>query len=299
MRFPGHDKDRLYLYIIISLIIHLSLILFLPFGFINGIVDGKGDSDRDFGFVQLVEFEEIKEEEITEKVVESKKYDKKEEKKEEPQKEEKATVKDISEKNNKTELEKKAEPKKNNTKKIETNKADEINTESKQKNEIISSEESDMEIEIAKENKNNKKEEVEEKKEIKQEENLEKVEKEKEIEPPPPPPPPPPPEAGDLINLSPKPYYPKDLVGQALSGEVGMRVSIDNLGNIKSVDVNTPSGIDAMDRNARLTIERGWKFKSYKKEYQIDINIKYSIDNNGDSKVDVKLGKINFSKVEG
>jgi hypothetical protein len=49
-----------------------------------------------------------------------------------------------------------------------------------------------------------------------------------------------------------------------------------------------------MDRNARLTIENGWEFKSYDQRYEINVTVNFNIDQNGNPNVDVDIGNVNF-----
>lgn len=281
------DKSKLGKYIVISLIIHLFLIFFFPFGTLRGVADEGGYGNRDFGFVQFVEIKTEVETKNT--ATESKEYEKeskKEEKKEEEKPEEKEEVKEENQEkdtNINIEEEDKSQPEEKTEEEIKTEK-EEPKTESKNSQEVLTSEESEMEIE-KKENTDEETEKQEEK-----DENAETEEKQEEK----PPPPPPPPTAGELVGLSPRPVYPKYLVSEQKTGKVQLNVHVNQDGEVEKVEVIESSGIETMDRNAILTIERGWEFKNYKKAYYIDVAVDYNIDNRGNTKVDVDVNKVTF-----
>jgi TonB family protein len=277
-----NNSTHFYLYIIISLIIHFGILIFMPFGYLYGDEGTNLNLEKEFGFVQFVDYipeqkakEAIKKEEI--KKAEN-------EKKEilEPEKVIMNNVEDIKDdKNNvhanekKEVIEEKVE--KSEKKRLGENKIENTNLE----NEIISSKDSDLEIEL---------------KTGDEKENVIKDDKlnSSSVKETPPPPPPPPPGSGELVLSFPKPYYPKDLVGEARSGTVELEAFVNLDGVIDRIEISNSSGIEKMDRNAILTIERGWKFKSYKKSYSIIILVEFLMDEKGNSRVNVELGKVKF-----
>jgi TonB family protein len=107
-------------------------------------------------------------------------------------------------------------------------------------------------------------------------------------------PPLPTPTAGELILGSPCPIYPKDLIGEAVMGNVTLLVHVQVNGEIEWVEIIQSSGNEKMDKTASLTLERGWKFKSYKQPYSLVIIVEYKFDNDGNPDVDVKQGKLTF-----
>ncbi|MGM0420729.1 MAG: TonB family protein, partial [Bacillota bacterium] len=103
-----------------------------------------------------------------------------------------------------------------------------------------------------------------------------------------------PPSPGELIQTSPLPVYPKDLVGDAQTGTVLIEANISPEGEIISVEVEESSGIDSMDRNALSTVERGWSFRTYNRPYFMTIEVTYNVDERGNPLIDVQLLDISF-----
>lgn len=287
------SKDKFFLYIVISLVIHLMVLFFFPFGNIRGIADGKGDNTKDFGYIQYVEFKSPTTTEKKPETPENKRSEKqhknteKNNKKKEQQ-QEKSNVVDkkntVKEKQTTPETQQENETStKNKDEKIKENKSSE--TETEKNNEVMTSKDSDREIEIEEKKKESK---VKPKAKSKTGEKSEgKSQTKTKAEPAPQPPP----KAGELIGLSPEPQYPKYLVGESRSGTVELKVHINQTGKLETLNIIKSSKIDSMDRNARLTIKRGWKFKPYKKSYSLKIKIHYSMDKEGNPKVDIKLGQ--------
>ncbi|ACL69929.1 TonB family protein [Halothermothrix orenii H 168] len=308
------DSSRFMFYIIISSLIHLGIIMFFTMGNYS-VLGGKGETRHDFEFVQVVEFknevrhvkpettikperkdnrqekpakdeniennEKIAETETEEQPVNNKTSESKS--REENSITDKNSVKDNHNKNpEKTDIDdnvKQQNEVKDSIDSPETR--NDKSSKGNKNNEIISSEKSDMEVKVNEENSSGKK--------SNSRAESENTESEKSK-----PEPPPPPTAGDLIAFSPQPYYPKDLVSQALSGVVELEVSISTNGEIENVVLSKSSGIEQMDRNAQLTIKRGWKFNPYKKPYTIKVMIEYKVDEKGNSSVNVKLGELVF-----
>ncbi len=293
MRF-GDKENKLGRYIVISIIIHLLIIFFFPFGALQGMADEGGSGSRDFGFIQFVEIQSTStitspesktQTEETEEIDEEKMEEKEEEKEEieDTRKEEAEETKEETE--NKISIEE--ETAEESTEDIPEEAAEETEeeTESTGEQEILTSEESEVEIE-----KKEKDEEVIQKKEKNIEENKVDSSEQKAEEVPPPPPP----TAGELIGLSPRPVYPKYLVSEQKTGKVELNVHVNKHGEIENIETINSSGIETMDRNAVLTIENGWEFRNYQKPYMITLTINYQIDDKGNTKVNIDLQNVNF-----
>lgn len=317
----NNSGNKLLIYIFISLLIHFSILIFFPLADRAGVASNDNRT-RDFGFIQVVEYQPVTQTSQdkgqsekadptnyqSEKEDEKDELDKEKEKAEEKQKEIKKTNEEINEKiNEKKKVDssddieindnknKKMGNTTNNIKDDKTsitnkNSGEQSNTKVDSKD-IITSEKSDTEMNIKKSNGDGKIEEKNEKKS-----SVEKAEKQ-EAEKPKKEAPPPPPTSGDLIAKSISPQYPKDLVGESKRGKVEFLVSIDTKGNIKKLDITNSSNIEQMDRTARLAIERGWEFKSYKLSYEVPITVNFNINNEGNPRIDVILGDVNFKEV--
>lgn len=268
----NNDRNRLFLYVIISLIFHLLVFYFFPFGFLEGFSKEEA-SGNNFGYVQYVDYKSQ-----TNDTQKQEKQETEQKAQEEPQEE--------TEPEPESEPEPEPEPEpeeKTNDQNIEIAQENEPEeqveeTETNQEQEVISSEESDTEIE------------VEQQEETQEEQSSEETEPEPEPEPEPSPPP----TAGELIGLSPKPVYPKYLVSEAQSGEVGLNVKVASNGEVENIVITNSSNIESMDRNAKLTVENGWEFKSYEQRYQIDVTVDFNIDESGNPNVNVEIGSVNF-----
>lgn len=314
MRY-SKESNRFAVYMTISLIIHLLLLLFFPFGSLN--IMGNNENTREFSFIQIVEYQvESKTTKPAKPVMKIVKPEPKLEPepesevkpepkpKVEPQVEPKPKPKAEPKPEPKTEPKPKPEPKKVEPEvkpkpepkpKVEPEVKPEPMTEPESKK-IISSEQSDVEIEVEKKTITEGEPQPEPDVETEQEAEPDvepAVEPEVE-EKKTPPSPPPPPTAGDLIIGAPALIYPKDLVGEGLDGKVELVVHVRANGQVEKVEVLNSSGIEQMDRTASLTLERGWKFKSYKQPYSIVITVEYKIDDEGNTQVDVKYGKLTF-----
>lgn len=283
----GKNNDRLFLYIVISLVVHLSILYFIPFGDLIDAANNQGRGQKDFGFVQYVEIKPSPPKKPKNTIRDSEHVEEKKEKTKKPKPTEKEKPKkETSEKNIEQKENIKIEEEKTETKKTTKEKQEDTieptNQEQKQQ-EVIASEESESEIEVKKEvseTKNGPKEPNNENK---------KNETEKQEEPTEPPPP----TTADLIGQV-RPYYPKDLVAEGRTGQVTLLADINSQGRVNNLEVLKSSGIDKMDRVAMLTIKNEWSFKSYQKGYTIEINVKYKMNEEGDSTVNVDLGSLSF-----
>ena len=92
----GKGGEKLYLYIIVSLMIHLIIFYFFPLGNINDTASGQGKGEKDFGFVQYVELKKPPEKSETTNKNKETNIRKKEEKKKEEKEEKKQKVSDFS-----------------------------------------------------------------------------------------------------------------------------------------------------------------------------------------------------------
>ncbi len=294
------DDSKLGFYIVLSVIIHLFIIFFFPFGSLRGVADEGGYGNRNFGFVQFVEVKapvENKNNKNTKSKKQIEKTDIKEkDKKDVEENETKETKKEeIKKQDNKVDKKsnidikenKQTKNNENTTEKQENNENKETKNDATENKEILSSEESEMEIEKEIEKKEEENNSQQENNNVNDKnKNEDKIEEE--------PPPPPPPTAGELIGLSPKPVYPKYLVSEQETGSVELNAHINQDGIVEKVEILKSSGIETMDRNAILTIKNGWKFKNYKKSYYINIIVDYKIDKKGNTKVDVNVKNVNF-----
>ncbi|MFW6381925.1 MAG: TonB family protein, partial [Bacillota bacterium] len=103
-----------------------------------------------------------------------------------------------------------------------------------------------------------------------------------------------PPAPGELIQQSPLPIYPKDLVGGSETGKVIVEASVSEDGEVQSVSVIESSGIESMDRNAQSTVENGWSFRSYNKSYIMEIEVIFEVDERDNPVIDVDLLDLKF-----
>lgn len=71
-------------------------------------------------------------------------------------------------------------------------------------------------------------------------------------------------------------------------------VEISETGEVVEIEVLESSGHDSMDRVAQLTLKHGWEFKQYQKPYQIEVSIKYYLDQADNTQVDVQIGQVEF-----
>ncbi|MFW6381475.1 MAG: TonB family protein [Bacillota bacterium] len=322
--------DRFYVYIGVSLILHLILLYFFPFGSLTGVASEEGNNDRDFGMVQYVEFqpmdrtpedgddqqeqiieEEEEKEDEAEEPEEQEEPESEAEPAEEPEDSEQETeqMEETAEESEQTE-ERKSEVEEDSviageeesvadnieddqqTTEDPVNKGAEADTPSQETSEeILTSEQSETEVEVG-DNRASEQEENDSSGPVSESEPEpnSKPETEAESEPAPDPPP----TAGDLIGLSPEPVYPKYLVGQQASGTVRLMVTVSTKGEIEEVEVIESSETEEMDRNAVSTVERGWKFRAYQKPYKLEVTVDYSIDDQGNSNVEVNLGELEF-----
>jgi len=62
MNFNDDKKDRLYIFITISLIAHLLIFYLVPWGGLSGSLASDGSDQRDFEFIQVVDFQPMPDE---------------------------------------------------------------------------------------------------------------------------------------------------------------------------------------------------------------------------------------------
>ena len=322
-------ENKLYKYILISLLIHALILFAFPLANRAGI--GDENESQDFGFIELVEYKTITQtsqeagenqkaekenaEEKSENIEQEKNIDKEEEPEieideeietsEEPEKiveeannevteDESSNVENQSDDTNSQEVETESENTEESTEKKDiASKNDD--------SEVISSDESDVEMEVEEKSESEKESKKEEQKEEdseidsedesnKQETTSEEEKKEEE-------PPPPPPTSGELIARSITPQYPKDLIGENKKGTVEFMVNVDKTGEITNLTITNSSEIEKIDKTSRLAIERGWEFKSYNMAYSIPIVVDFKINDAGNPVIDVNLGEVDFKEV--
>ena len=303
-------ENKLFKYIVISILIH-GLILF-AFPLANQAGLGDKNETQDFGFIELVEYKPITqtsqeagenqnaEEEIEqEKSIEQEpEINNEEEDKIEINEETENIEEEIEENNISEQQSQESETESEVTEETveETNTASENND-----SEVISSEESDVEMEVEdkseqEESQNNEQveeEDSESNNEKQSETEVESSEEEQEEEEAPPPPP----TSGELIARSITPQYPKDLVGENEKGTVKFVVNIDKTGELISLEMTDSSGIEQIDKTSRLAIERGWEFKSYNMPYSIPIVVDFKINEAGNPVINLNLGEVDFKEV--
>lgn len=88
---------------------------------------------------------------------------------------------------------------------------------------------------------------------------------------------------------APTPAYPKELMGTNSEGIVKIKVNIDTNGFIKKTEIAQSSGIEDFDITAKLTIERGWKFKQTGNDYSLIIEVTFLIGEQGNPNVSVNI----------
>lgn len=291
------DPDRLFLYITLSLALHLILFLLFPYGELRVLGDNTGE--QEYGFIQMVEYSvevpDISQDNNKSNSNENIPVEDRVEESEIEEEEQKSSIDEDIEIPEPETIEEEVieeaviEEKEIIVEKIE--KAEEI-VEDKNliedstignslEDEIITSEESDLEIEMDKSSTDDLQTESTD--------TVATAEKEET-----PPPPPPPPTAGELIIGAPRVAYPKDLVGKAITGLVELQVHISSSGIIEVIEITKTSGIEQMDRVARLTIEHGWQFAKYQQPYSMIITVDFQIDANGNPEVKVSQGNLVF-----
>lgn len=290
MRYK-YESNSLYLYIALSLFIHILVFVIIPYGSFSVMGSRSDGYGHGYGFVQLVEYREevissrnqtTSRESTTPRTVV-------EEKQQEPE------IKEIKEEP--VRKEEKVSPPPETTvvketippapvEEIPAEKIEEPQTETgaaiTEGTEIMTSAESDFEIEIDAEKKEEPEQQIAESKPVVEE----KVET--------PPPPPPPPSAGELIFGAVPITYPKDLVGKAVTGTVEIQVHVSSSGLIEGIEIIKSSGVEQMDRVSRLTIEHGWQFKKYQQPYSMSITVDFQIDESGNPFVTYTEGNLLF-----
>jgi len=322
-----HEKNNLFVYISISIVLHLLVLYFLPIGFLQGSVQSEGDLN-DYGYVQMVNYQpspvqvtEPEPEAEVQEVVEEKAEQTVEEPEPKPEEtavEEEPVEEQVVERpaeaaaeNNKAELNEDNQPaqaeentvepevdvKEENQTAENTSEADNTETVQEtaqdQQENIISSEESESQIEVEQQAANTAENSASKSESEQNQQNNEKTEEAAEVKEETPPPPPPP-TSGDLINLVVTPAFPKDLVGTRSEGQVRLTAVISRQGTVQDVSIEQSSGFDSMDRVALMTIERGWTFKEYQQPYRIPVQVNYYIDEADNTQVEVDLGEVQF-----
>ena len=323
-----YEKNNLFLYISISIVLHLLLLYFLPIGFLQGSVQSEGELN-DYGYVQMVNYQpspvqvtepepEAEVEEVVEEEAEQTVEEEPEPTPEETDVEEEAVEEQVVERpeedtveNNETEVteEEQAAQTEEDTAETEVvveeenqtaeNTSEADNTENTQEaaqdeqENIMSSEESESQIEVEQQAANTEESSGSDSESEQEQQNTESAEEAAEVKEETPPPPPPP-TSGDLINLVVTPAFPKDLVGTRSEGQVRLTAVISRQGTVQDVSVEQSSGFDSMDRVAVMTIERGWTFKEYQQPYRIPVQVNYYIDEADNTQVEVELGEVQF-----
>lgn len=310
------DPDHLYIFLAFSIILHLILFLILPYGELR-VLGNNGDS-QEYGFIQMVEYREensqssqgnnanpitirdIQENSSIEEVIDehAEMIKESEDIKIEEETIEKINVpEDIVEDKNdiedtvnepENEMETDSEPEQiENIEEIsDVVEEDSLNSNDSTNSDILTSDESDIEVEI------NSNDEQPEQESINNSSNNnenggEVVENVATL-------PSPPPTAGELTIGAPPVAYPKDLVGQAVSGTVEIQVHISSNGEIDDLEIIQSSEIEQMDRVAELTIRHGWQFRNYQEGYSMKILVEFLIDENGNPLVNVSQGNLVF-----
>lgn len=292
----NNSKDRLYLFVVISLVIHLGLFYFVPWGGFATGLNPEGRTREEFEFIQFVDFEEIPqagqeieveeetpvEESSPEEVVEEEVTEQEPETESEPETEEAeedlaAEQPEESEDTTSVEDEEVSEEVEEDILTVEDSE-EEIDTDS-------SPEEDTIQVEETAENQEESasSEEVAEDVTGSEEDEIEEEAEAEDTSPPP---------AGELVISSQEPVYPKYSVGPGETGEVIISAKVDIDGEIIEVSVSDSSGVEAMDRNAQNTIEHGWDFNSYSSQYTMDIQVNYSLDERGDPVINYELLEI-------
>jgi len=297
----NNQKDRLIFYIIVSLVIHLGLFYFVPWGGFATGLNPEGRTMADFEFIQVVDFEELPEEgiEVEEETVEHEPAEPEEEdltEDTEPDPEPGPET-EVDEPEPEPEEEVLEEPE-------EEDIEEEVDEEPETEEEVITAEESESEIEAPEEIEEEEAEETspEEETEALQEEEAdaesdeqeaEEIEAEDEadeaqadagdeVEEAPP-------SAGEMVLSSQLPVYPKYSVGPEETGEVTLSARVDIDGEIIEVEIIDSSDVEPMDQNAKNTIEHGWDFNSYSSPYTMEIMVSYELDERGDPVIDYEL----------
>lgn len=314
-----HNKNNLFLYIGISVILHLLILYFLPIGFLQGNDQSEGEL-QDYGYVQLVnyqpsplqvnepepEVEEIEEaeEETVEEIKEPEEIEEEtpieEEITEEPtevaENEPEELNEEIAENNEKeiNEAEETAEEAAEPVEEVQESVEETADDGTQEEENIMSSEESESEIEVVQEQQNTEESASVEKEQTQSEESSEESREQAVQEEEKNPLPPPPPTSGNLINLVVTPTFPKDLVGTRSEGQVRLIAEISRQGTVNNITIQESSGFESMDRVALMTVERGWIFKEYQQPYIIPVLVNYYFDESDNTQVDVELGEVQF-----
>lgn len=306
MRNKKNKSSKLVVYIIISLVFHLVFFYIFPLGNLAGVAGGE-ETEEDFGYIQVVEYQpptqttdaegdaeeretgqEEKDEVESEETNEDEKQEEDIEKEEEIEEEEGADEQETETEteNNETSEEEKAE---NETEGEQTDNGEQNETNGEE--EVLSSEESDTEVNVEDDDEQAENEKSSDEGDNGAEEEDDSSDEDEEEAPPPPP------TSGELISASPSPAYPKDLIGESITGTVVLKADVSSSGEIKEVQITKESEVEQINRTARLTIERGWQFRSYNQGYSIPITVKFEIDDAGNPDIEVELGEVSFEEV--
>lgn len=285
----NNSKDRLYLFVIISLVIHLGLFYFLPWGGFATGINPEGRTMEDFEFVQFIDFEEIPQEgqevniedempadEFSEEVPES-------ETEEDSEVDVEDSIEEAEELSEDQQVETTDEPTSNEEETPEDSEEEVLTVEESEENIETEDapEEDTVQIEETPESQQEELAETEETANGGEEDQIEEETEETEDTTPPP--------AGELVLTSQEPVYPKYSVGPGETGEVIISARVDIDGEIIGVSVAESSGVESMDLNAKNTIEHGWDFNSYSRPYTMEIFVSYNLDEKGDPIIDYEL----------
>lgn len=304
MNLNEDKKDRLYIFITISLIAHLLIFYLVPWGGLSGSLASDGSDQRDFEFIQVVDFQPIPEEpELVEDLEIEPEAEPEPEPEPEPEIEnvEETEIEEETdiEQENETEMELESEPEPETEDETDIvsdedrEPSQDSETDIESDSEILTAEESDIEIEERAEEpepepeEQEREEPQEETEEVSEEEQEPSETSEPSVEESPPAP-------GELIQQSPLPVYPKDLVGGSETGRVLVEANVSEDGEVQSVLIIESSGIESMDRNAQSTVERGWSFRSYNRSYIMEIEVVFEVDERDNPVIDIDLLDLRF-----
>ncbi len=299
MNFNNDNKDRLYIFITISLIAHLLIFYLVPWGGLSGSLASDGSDQRDFEFIQVVDFQPMPDEP---EAVEEPEPESEPEPDPEPENEQESEPEEETEIEEEIESDPEPEPEPEPEPDPEPDPEPEEQSELEEEpepesEEVVTADESELEIEESAEEPEEESEpepepesepELEEQEVEDTEEDQESTDSsETQAEESPPAP-------GELIQQSPLPVYPKDLVGGSETGRVLVEANVSEDGKVQSVSVIESSGIDSMDRNAQSTVERGWSFRSYNRSYIMEIEVIFDVDERDNPVIDVDLLDLRF-----
>ncbi len=288
-------KNRLFLFVVISLIIHFGMFYLLPWGGFATGLNPEGRAQEDFEFVQVIDFETVPgesgDEDITEETEEIEREEAEEEiedpepSQEVPSEDVEETVEEDIPAEDETEEVAEAQEEPEETEEISE---DDVEREE----EVMTAEEAEEEIEVPEEEHHEETEAAEAQEAAEEETEADEAQVEEtdtggEDDTPPP--------AGELVLHSEIPVYPKYAVGPGETGEVVVSAFVDTAGEVEEIQIAESSGNEAMDRNAQNTIEHGWDFSSYSSSYTMEIFVNYDVDERGNPDVNYELLEVKFN----